>query len=217
MVRRGPETPSRTARYAPALTPGSGALPKKLNTCPSHAVIVASGNTPAGVVPSPLRRSTSGRTPLRPTRAVIAAPHTQPAAVRSASCRVAVVASATGESTTTIWVVPGWVASTAAATRPQSSAGGSVVVAARVVAAATVVGLVTGPVVAARPVVEAAATDVVGAAAPWSALEHAVSAMAAITGANPVRMTRSLSGGPSNSACRPTARADIAQRAKRSH
>ncbi|MEZ5248386.1 MAG: hypothetical protein R2713_03940 [Ilumatobacteraceae bacterium] len=56
----------RTSRYVPAVTPGSGSLPKNEKRCPSGAVIVASGNTPAGVVPSPLRRSSNGRTPLRP-------------------------------------------------------------------------------------------------------------------------------------------------------
>ena len=38
-------------------------LPKNWNRCPSHARTLPSGNTPAGVVPSPERRSASGRTP----------------------------------------------------------------------------------------------------------------------------------------------------------
>ena len=61
------QSPLRTWRHEPG-TPGLAPLPKNWNVWPSGAVIVPRPNTPPGVVPSPERRSASGRTPLRPTR-----------------------------------------------------------------------------------------------------------------------------------------------------
>lgn len=81
-------------------------MPKKLNTCPSQAVIVPNGNTPAGVVPSPLRRSVNGRTPFLPNRAVITAVHCQPDTPNSAICNVPALAGAAGAITTTTWLAP---------------------------------------------------------------------------------------------------------------
>ncbi len=71
--------------------------------------MLPSGNTPAGVVPSPERRSCSGRVPLRPKRAPIAAVwHRQvPSLRRTATNTDPVVASNDAVDITTNWRTSG--------------------------------------------------------------------------------------------------------------
>jgi hypothetical protein len=70
-------------------------------------VTVPSGKTPAGVVPSPERRSSSGRVPLRPTRAACPARwhRHSPDELRTATSSVPVVAGE--EEVATAWVPAG--------------------------------------------------------------------------------------------------------------
>ena len=98
----------RTRRYDPR-TPGSGRFPKNWNCCPSQARTLPSGNEPAGVVPSPDRRSANGREPLLPSRATTGAcwqRHT-PLADRATICNVAVVVVHVSAATITNCLTPG--------------------------------------------------------------------------------------------------------------
>ena len=81
-----------------------------LNVWPSQAVTTPSGNTPAGVVSSPDRRSSSGRVPARPKRAGCG-PRWQrhaPSSVRTATSTVPLVAAKLDVCITTNWRTAGW-------------------------------------------------------------------------------------------------------------
>ncbi len=149
------QSPFWTRRYEPR-TPMSGRFPKNWNCCPSHAVTLPRGNEPAGVVPSPDRRSARGRDPLLPSLATTGAcwhRHT-PLAVRATICNVAEVVVQLSAATITNCLTLGCRTDNACAvTRSHCAAGvnitsriaGRVAVAGAATGAATTDGMATLP------------------------------------------------------------------------